>query len=397
MRPVDIVHLCYLAPSAAGSVNRTLGRQVRKLTDFRHLGISYDKEARVDRLEEPFIVLGGKAAWPVKLALHMVPGRIRESALGGFSVEHSHWLARAKGLIRLARPSVIVSHDHYKVGRWLRRWIDWPCRLVLKQHGFHYFDPAFTRDVNHFDVVVYLSRAGYEYCREHTHALEVEAEFIPNPVDGSVFRPPNAETRIQARRVFGIAEDSLVFLSVGRQVRKKGGHIVLRAWRQFAERNPRAILWVVGPIARDSFSMELRRLAALSGFADRVRFEGGVSAELVPQVLQASDVFLFPSLCHEGLPLAMLEALSTGLVCVSSRRAEIEENCGFGGVLWVDLPNRVDSWVDAMQMAAERISSRLVSAEAQWAWASERYCEVRILERWREFYRTQIAIARSGV
>jgi glycosyltransferase involved in cell wall biosynthesis len=52
--------------------------------------------------------------------------------------------------------------------------------------------------------------------------------------------------------------------------------------------------------------------------ADRVTFHGQVGHELVLDVLDAGDVFLFPTSSNEGFPKAVGEALACGLPVVAS-------------------------------------------------------------------------------
>ena len=59
----------------------------------------------------------------------------------------------------------------------------------------------------------------------------------------------------------------------------------------------------------------LRRLASKLGVLDRVRFLG--FREDIPEILAATDIFVFPSL-REGLPLALMEAMAAGLPVVCS-------------------------------------------------------------------------------
>ena len=57
------------------------------------------------------------------------------------------------------------------------------------------------------------------------------------------------------------------------------------------------------------------------GLSDRVILTGVRSD--VANLLQAMDVFLFPSL-HEGLPMTMVEAQASGLPCLISDKVPIE-------------------------------------------------------------------------
>ena len=62
---------------------------------------------------------------------------------------------------------------------------------------------------------------------------------------------------------------------------------------------------------------DLRRKTADLQIADRVHFVGFIGSEQVNHLLRALDLFLFPSL-FEGMPLALMEAMSAGVPIVAS-------------------------------------------------------------------------------
>ncbi|MBK8027009.1 MAG: glycosyltransferase [Chloroflexi bacterium] len=76
-------------------------------------------------------------------------------------------------------------------------------------------------------------------------------------------------------------------------------------------------LWLAGSgaLQSDDVTEELHQAAAHLGVADKVRFLGAVSD--VEQVLQAADLFVFPS-HREGMPNALIEAVTCGLPVIAS-------------------------------------------------------------------------------
>jgi glycosyltransferase involved in cell wall biosynthesis len=60
----------------------------------------------------------------------------------------------------------------------------------------------------------------------------------------------------------------------------------------------------------------LRDRAAIDGLADRVLFVESTLA--IDKYFRAADLFVLPSI-REGLSIALLEAMSTGLACVATR------------------------------------------------------------------------------
>lgn len=395
--PCDIGHLCFLPTDGPGSVNRTVGRQIRALEEFRHVCISFERNVGRDSWKGSFYVVGGGQFGIHRSMLRLLPESFRRRLFGFGEIDHALWLFRAREVLKEARPAVIVSHDHYKLGRWLRSWVDWPCRLVFKQHGYAYFnavpDPY---ELASFDAVVFLTRASYEYNRLHRHSFESSVEIIPNPIDGARFRPASAEERIAARDEFGLPPEAVVVTTVARQVPKKGAHILIECWRQVVERYPRAILWVVGPVTPATYEARLRESARLSGLECKVRFQGAIAPEMAPRVLGASDVFIFPSLCHEGMPLALLQGMSCGLPCISSRWPELEEVMTGLPVEWVEVPNDPLHWAEAVMRTIESLPRGERLARAQWDLVQERYGEERTLDRWRRFYRNQIELVRGA-
>jgi glycosyltransferase involved in cell wall biosynthesis len=268
---------------------------------------------------------------------------------------------------------------------------------VFKQHGYSYFDPVpDPYELASFDAVVFLTRASYEYNRMHRHSFESSVEIIPNPIDGASFRPASAEERLAARDEFDLPPEAAVVTTVARQVPKKGAHILIECWRQVVERYPRAILWVVGPVTPAAYEARLREAARLSGLEWNVRFQGAVAPEMVPRVLWASDVFVFPGLCHEGMPLALLQGMSCGLPCIASRWSEVEEVMAGLSVEWVAVPNSPVLWAEAVRRTIGSLPRGEPLTRNQWQLVQERYGEERILERWREFYRNQIELARGA-
>jgi glycosyltransferase involved in cell wall biosynthesis len=67
---------------------------------------------------------------------------------------------------------------------------------------------------------------------------------------------------------------------------------------------------------------------------------------------QATDYYLFSTLCHEGHPLSLTEALKCGSKCLASNIDPISEVLHKGNLgLLVDYPNYVDSWVNSINYA----------------------------------------------
>ncbi|AUX21509.1 uncharacterized protein SOCEGT47_019950 [Sorangium cellulosum] len=126
--------------------------------------------------------------------------------------------------------------------------------------------------------------------------------------------------------------------------RPKGAFDALDAFEKVVRRVPDATLTFVGG-GRDE--QELRAAAAQKGLAASVRFTGWVSkAEVFDHLLQA-DVFFLPS--HmEGLPNAMIEAMSAALPVVATRVGAIPDVVTPGRTGFLTAVGDTDAMADAL-------------------------------------------------
>jgi glycosyltransferase involved in cell wall biosynthesis len=118
--------------------------------------------------------------------------------------------------------------------------------------------------------------------------------------------------------------------------REKKGHLFgIRAFARIADVYPKARLRLLGdgPLRRD-----IEREVARLGLEGRVTVEGMVTREEGQQALTEATLLLYPSLTAEdgdtegGAPVALLEALATGVPVVATRHADIPfvipDGCG---------------------------------------------------------------------
>lgn len=135
----------------------------------------------------------------------------------------------------------------------------------------------------------------------------IEIPIIPNGVDGAKYK--NESREWTPARIF----------SVGRIVHQKGLDLGLRALAHLKDLD-----WHWN-IAGDGPQLDaLKSLTNELGLSDRVTFLGWLSREELIQWYHHSNLFLFPSR-HEGMPNAVLEAMSSGLPVVATSIAGSEE------------------------------------------------------------------------
>jgi glycosyltransferase involved in cell wall biosynthesis len=116
-------------------------------------------------------------------------------------------------------------------------------------------------------------------------------------------------------------ERALELVSTGRMVPEKGHRVLIEALVLLRARGIllRATLVGGGPELND-----LRRLVAERDLAGQVTFTGPLSHALTLQHLRRADLFALASFA-EGIPVAIMEAMSFGVACVGTSIAGIPE------------------------------------------------------------------------
>lgn len=171
---------------------------------------------------------------------------------------------------------------------------------------FHKWMAPFLRVIWHqADAVIANSRGLRNLAIAFDSKIDIPV--IPNGVDGSEYT--NNVRAWSPAKIF----------SVGRIVHQKGLDLGLRALAQLKE-----LEWE-WRIAGDGPQIDsLKALAQELNINDRVIFLGWQSHVELAQWYHHSNLFLFPSR-HEGMPNAVLEAMSSGLPVVATRISGSEE------------------------------------------------------------------------
>lgn len=223
------------------------------------------------------------------------------------------WAAALGRLLRTRRFDLVHTHSPVPAAV-ARRTAPRGTRLLHTEHNVwdRYRRP--TRIVN----------AATLHRNERVFAVSAAVAGSVRPWRGRVLPPVEVlhhgidETRVRhgrhardaARRRLGLDADELVIGTVGNLTPKKDQATLLRAFAALLDGGTRARLVVVGD---GPLRVELEALAATLGITDRVWLTG--RRDDVPDVLPGLDAFVLTSV-HEGLPIALLEAMASGVPAV---------------------------------------------------------------------------------
>ncbi|HYC51568.1 MAG TPA: glycosyltransferase family 4 protein [Gemmatimonadaceae bacterium] len=252
----------------------------------------------------------------------------------------------------LRRHRVEAVHSHEFAPSVFGAAASWLLRLphVITMHSNLYFAQARRRRMamrwaaTHSTGVVAVSRDTRADIERFLGVPEGDVQVV---INGIAARPGR---RDQLRRELGLDERDLLVVALGNVSPRKAHILLLRALIQLGVRRP-DLRWHLAIAGTDQGSAaELRDAAAQHGIAHRLHLLG--HRPDTEDVLAASDLFAMSSL-HEGMPLAIIEAMFARRAIVSSAAGGISEMIvdGMEGIL-TPVGN-----VEAMSAGLERLLS----------------------------------------
>ncbi|MFH1200515.1 MAG: glycosyltransferase [Candidatus Micrarchaeota archaeon] len=141
---------------------------------------------------------------------------------------------------------------------------------------------------------------------------------VPNGLDIDKFSP-KVDGRL-VRRMLSIPDNEKIVLSAGRLSEEKNVDVIIKAAVSVLKHEKaRFLITGDGPV-----KIKLMKLAKKLGIADQLMFPGFVKDYEVPFFYACADVFVTAS-TFETQGLALLEAMSTGKVCIGADALAIPE------------------------------------------------------------------------
>lgn len=222
-----------------------------------------------------------------------------------------------------------VIHCHTPVGAMITRLAARDARkrgtkVIYTAHGFHFFKGAPLQNWLMFfpvewvlapltDVLVTINREDYTFAKKHIHAKRIE--YVPGVgVDTAKFRAGTGN-RGEKRRELGFGEGDFLILTVAEMTKNKNHTTILKALALLKDKPEYETMYYL-ICGRGDQREALEKEAEALGIASHVRFLG--YRHDVPELNICSDVFAFMSF-REGMPVALMEAMSCGLPSVCSR------------------------------------------------------------------------------
>ena len=155
-----------------------------------------------------------------------------------------------------------------------------------------------------------------EVCNELTEIgiSKQKITYIPNGVDTKLFKPSASDDKKSLRKKFGIPEEDLIILSLGRLTEAKQPQKLIEVFSLIEKEINDVTLVIAG---KGELLEKTKEFAKQKGLKN-VLFLGYVDHKKeAPDLYACSDYYIMASK-YEGQPLTLLEAMASGLPCIVS-------------------------------------------------------------------------------
>jgi len=269
----------------------------------------------------------------------------------------------------------------------LFRW-RFPEHTIAYAQRFYEHPDAKSSDYNHADILLVLSENIAQFTYSKYGQLYPNVLIIPNGVDLEIFKPVNDERKGQIRDEFGIPQDKIIVLYPAKIHGKKGANQLYR-WIIYSQLHMPNLYFLIigqatGNIARGDKSKLIRHLE----HSPNSKWFEFVPRIQMPKYFQLSDIALFPSVGREGMSMAAIEAIASGVPIIAADRGIFPEivNDGKTGILC--RPEHLFSdGVHAFDLLAKNSDLRTKMGKEARIYATKKLSREKCLENFDAFFR----------
>jgi len=176
------------------------------------------------------------------------------------------------------------------------------------------------------DLIICVSNHVSDSVRKWYPVSKKKIYTVMNGIDTSEFSP-NDKDRNSLRDSLGIREGEFLLMTSGSISKEKGHHIAVEALNKLLKENINLKLLIVGD---GEYQASLSGLIDKFGLNDNVILTGFIPNKSISEYYNAADIYLIPTLRAEGLPFALIEAMSIGLPIIASKVGGIPDVVGNG-------------------------------------------------------------------
>lgn len=243
-----------------------------------------------------------------------------------YKVVHAHINENSSFVLRAAHRAGVpcrIAHSHLSdLGIDMKLPFRLYARMSMKNYPNHYFA---------------CSKKAGEWLFGRRVANSSMLHVLNNAVNAEDFSF-NENVRNEKRKELNVG-NRLVIGHIGRFNKQKNHEFLIDIFKNVHDVHPNALLVLVGD---GDLKRAIQKKVASLKLQSSVRFLG--VRQDIAQLMQAFDIFLFPSL-FEGLPVVLVEAQASGLSCIVSDTITAESNIT-GRMQFLSLNDSPQTWAE---------------------------------------------------
>jgi len=255
-------------------------------------------------------------------------------------------------------PYAVTTRGHLIRRHW---WKDYKKRVVVKIFLERYLRAAAFLQATSTLEAHALQSYGFQNVEVVPHGVEL---------------PDTFETRETARLGWGVGEDEVAIIALGRLHPVKGLELLFKAIGRLSKPGLKPKLLIAGG-GDGAYVQSLEELAAQEDIVSQCQFVGQVEGAKKWSLLRASDLFVHLS-TGESFGLAIGEALGAGLPVLIGDKCGWEEisDLGFG----IRIPRELDTVVASLkQLLSDKHELKLMGKKAS-SWVQREFNWARIAD-----------------
>jgi glycosyltransferase involved in cell wall biosynthesis len=349
------------------SVVNSIIRQILERHPEITVDLAYSSRRSGESLKELIALLEERGGRTLDLNVGNAPSPADFKALLAllrFTRERSHQLvhahsSKAGALARIAHfltpfsspPVLYTPHAYYGMGKF----------GGIKERLFDFIEAL----LGHIGITLCTSPDERDFALQELHLPASRLQVIDNGIDTELFAPADAQTKAEARAALSLPVSGKLLVTIGRDSPQKNYEPLY------------SVLETMLPGGDWNFAHagagapELR--ARLSPVAQAHCFAFH-HLDTIPLFLKAADGFVMTSR-YEGLSLAMLQALSTGLPMFLTNAPGFRflKELGFDQIIWLPDPENITPLEESLRVALQQWASQPPQISLQQRELAEHY------------------------
>ena len=276
--------------------------------------------------------------WRMRYRLEGVPFRLRSRNAGRHIASHH---PKPDVILQIGATFQPEQHGRVPYG------VICDSNILLSQHGAStghseavVLKPREVRAIAAREAAIYRGAAAIFTLSERTRRSFIEDFGVPADRVRAIYGGPNFDPDMLEQRAPNGSQRPPTVLFVGRQFARKGGDILLAAFRKARARVPDAELIVIGPDQIDGAGAGVRSL----GFVNKATPSGW---RTLVEAYANADVFCLPTR-FEAFGVAYIEAMHFGLPCIGTNVWAVPEIIDDGRTGHLVEPDDVDTLAERL-------------------------------------------------